>query len=87
MSEELLGRLARALRGQSPQSGAARRIVSQVTTRDLHPTRGSDAIMQHAAQGVKQISSLNVRRADGSQGAVFCWGVPNFGWGKGEWAG
>ena len=85
MSEILLSRLARALRGQSPQSPSARRIVSQVTTRDLHPQRGSHAILQHAAQGVKQVTSLNVRRADGSQGRAFCWGVPSFGWGQGEW--
>jgi len=85
MSEVLLSRLARALRGESPQSTSARRIASQVTTRDLHPTHGSHAIMQHAAQGVKQIASLNVRHADGSQGPIFCWGVPAFGWGKGEW--
>lgn len=87
MSQADLSRLTRALRGQSPQHPAARRVFAEATARDLHPTRGSRAVMQ-AVQGggrPKQVASLNVRRADGSQGRAFCWGVPGFGWGAGEW--
>ncbi len=86
MSQALTSRLVRAVRGQSPQHPAARRITAQATARDVHPTRGSAAVMQAAAGGAKaQVLSLNVRRADGSQGPAFCWGVPHFGWGQGEW--
>ena len=87
MSQTDLSKLTRALRGQSPQHPTARRVFAKATARDLHPTRGSEAIMQ-AVQGggrPKQVASLNVRRADGTQGPAFCWGVAGFGWAKGEW--
>ena len=88
MSQTNESRLLRALGGQSPQSPGSRRILARATTRDLHPVRGSAAVLQAAAGGipVKSTHSLNVVRGDGSKGRAFCFGVPGFGWGQGEWA-
>jgi hypothetical protein len=88
MSQSTESRLLRALGGQSPQSPASRRIMARATTRDLHPVHGSAAVLQAVSGGapVKSSLSLNVVRADGSKGRAFCFGVPGFGWGQGEFA-
>ena len=88
MSQSDESRLFRALAGQSPQHPSSRRVMAKATTRDLHPTAGSEAVMQSISGGapVRASRSLNVTRPDGSKGKAFCFGVPGFGWGQGEWA-
>lgn len=77
-------RLIRALAGQAPNMRASQVREAKATTRDVHPTRGSAAILQAAASGVKSGHSMNVRRADGSSGSAFFWDVEGFGWDQGE---
>ena len=87
MSQTNESRLLRALSGQSPQQASSRRVLAKATTRDLHPLRGSEAVLQTVSSGapIRVSSSLNVVHADGSKGKAFCFGVPGFGWGQGEW--
>lgn len=77
-------KLARLLAGQSPNQRARLVVEAKATTRDVHPTRGSAAILQAAASGVREAHSMNVRRADGSSGKAFFWDVEGFGWDEGE---
>lgn len=83
-----LNQLVRVLRGQGTKQPQAARQVAENTTRDMHPTEGSRAIMAAVAAGTgsRAVVSLNIRNPDGSLGAAFCWDVPGFGLDEGEWA-
>ena len=76
----------RVLGGTAPNMPAARRVVESLSVRGTHPAVGSDSILQTRSAGVAvpNIVSLNSLHTDGSMGMLFCWAVPNFGWGTGE---
>ncbi len=81
-------KLARLLAGQSPNAPAARRIISNRTTRDADPLRGSEAVLRAIASGGAgrgTAVSMNVSHGDGTTGKAFLWDVPGFGWDEGEW--
>lgn len=77
-------RIARYAAGQAANARGSNVRLAKATTRDVHPTRGSAAILQAAASGVREAHSMNVRRADGSSGTAFFWDVEGFGWDEGE---
>lgn len=82
MRQDLANRLNKAVNRQGPQHPEARRICAKATTRDTHPTTGSESILAAANAGVGkvQISSLNTD----SGGRAFCFDVEGFGWDQAE---
>lgn len=81
-SNEDYNRLVRSLNRLEPQHPEARRIVGKVTSRDLHPTLGSEALMAKVSAGTPTTQVVSLNSPGG--GKRFVWGVKGFGWGNGD---
>ena len=72
-----------ALNGDTAQGH--RTVSVKLTIRDRTLLASISAIAaQGAASAGSARLSMNSLHADGSMGMLFCWAVPNFGWGTGE---